>query len=96
MVRRISCAFEKKRAMNLTRVVQGTRHPLPSSRTATRGVGTSSSSGGTTTGGGGYGTSSSNGTVTGGLGPPLPLVGPRQQGPVGLGLPLPPAGPQQF
>jgi hypothetical protein len=73
-VRRISCVFEKKKkGVELTKGGTGplsstkTRHPIPSDRTMTRG-----------------------------LGPHLPPVGPRQGGPMGLGPPLPPAGPQQF
>jgi hypothetical protein len=47
----MSCVFEKKKGEELTKGGTGTRHLLPSDRTATRGAGTSSSSGGTATGG---------------------------------------------
>jgi hypothetical protein len=55
MARRISYVFEKKKkGEELTKAGIGTRHPLPSDETVTRGdAGTSSSSGETTTGGGG-------------------------------------------
>jgi hypothetical protein len=59
----MSCVFEKKKGEELTKGGTGTRHLLPSDRTATREAGTSSSSGGTATGGA-CGTSSSGGTVT--------------------------------
>jgi hypothetical protein len=77
-VRRISCVLRKKKGEELTIASTGTRHPLPSGGTVTRGVPrTSSSSSGTTTGGhcgtvtagagnssSFGGTSSSGGTVT--------------------------------
>jgi hypothetical protein len=47
----MSCIFEKKKGKEFTKGSTGTRHPLPSDRTTTRGTGASSSSGGATIGG---------------------------------------------
>jgi hypothetical protein len=61
-MRRISYVFEgKKKGEELTKAGTGTRHPLPSVGTVTRGAARTSPS--------------SGGTVTAGLGTPIPSVG---------------------